>query len=67
MVAAIKSDYKQDYIPDARFTHTIFLLNLQKSDYPFGKNDLSLDEWRWLSEMKSAIEQKQIKEIRNRK
>ena len=66
-MSLIKNDYKQDYIPDARFTHASFLLNLQNSDYPFDKDDLSLEEWKWISELKSAIEKKRLKEITNRK
>ena len=46
----------------------MFLLELQKAGYPFKGNQLTLDEWLWITELKTAIEEFQIdKAIKNAK
>lgn len=51
-------------MPDARFTHALFLLGLEKSGVHFNLDDLTLDEWQYLGELKNAIEQAHLKEIK---
>ena len=58
--------YKTPYIPDARFQHALYLLNLQKSGYPFTGDDLTMEEWYMISELKAMIEEKQIEEMKSK-
>jgi hypothetical protein len=51
----LKADYITDYEFDARFTHALFLNKLQSAGAQFLLNDLTLDEWEWLAELKNAI------------
>lgn len=38
------------------FNHIWSLYELQKGGYPFEKEDLNLDEWRALAELKTAMD-----------
>ncbi len=38
------------------FNHVWFLYRLHIGGYPFAKNDLSVDEWLAIGELKEAIE-----------
>lgn len=38
------------------FSHIWFLYRLQLGGYPFARNDLSVDEWLAVADMKEAIE-----------
>ena len=51
-------------MPDARFTHALFLLGLEKSGVHFNIDDLTLEEWNYLGEIKIAIEQVHLKQIK---
>lgn len=51
-------------MPDARFTHALFLLGLEKSGVHFNLDDLTLDEWQYLGLLKSAIEQDNLKSLK---
>jgi hypothetical protein len=51
-------------MPDARFTHALFLLGLEKSGVHFNIDDLSLEEWNYLGELKIAIDHEQLKQIK---
>ena len=44
----------EPFYPDIRLTHSMFLHQLQESGYPFEKNDLTIEEWKWIGELKSA-------------
>jgi hypothetical protein len=38
------------------FNHVWFLYSLQRGGYPFAKNDLSVDEWTAIGELREALE-----------
>jgi len=48
---------KEPYEPSEWFSHIWFLHTLQQSGYPFRPDDLSLEQWLALGEMKLAIEE----------
>ena len=54
MVEFIRNTFDNNYKPDARFLHTAYLLQLQNAGYPFKGNDLSEEEWIWISQIKNA-------------
>ena len=56
MVEFMQSTFEQGYIPDGRFLHTGYLVQLQGGGYPFKGNDLSEDEWMWIGYFKNARE-----------
>lgn len=51
---------EQHFLPDARFTHALYLMSLQEAGMSFDKNDLDLEEWNWLAECKAAIEKYKV-------
>jgi hypothetical protein len=51
-----RCEHKDPYVPSDWFAHIWFLYCLQRGGYPFGQDDLSLDEWMALGEMKAEIE-----------
>jgi len=63
-VNLVKAEFNQNYIPDARFTHALFLLGLEKSGVHFTLDDLTLEEWNYLGELKIAIDQEQLKDLK---
>ena len=54
---ALCAHCKSQNIPTASpwFDHVWWLYSLQLAGYPFTKNELSIDEWLALAEMKSAL------------
>ena len=58
-----RDEENREYLYDPRFEHTLFLLELQKAGYPFKGNQLTLDEWLWITELKTAIEEFQIEKV----
>jgi len=58
-VEFIKQDFETDFVFDARFLHALFLHNLQMAGAQFQLNDLTLDEWGWLNELKQALAEMQ--------
>jgi hypothetical protein len=58
-VDLIKSEFITNYEMDARFAHALFLYNLQNAGAQFALDDLTINEWNWLGELKSAIVEKQ--------
>jgi len=42
-------------------------LKLEKGGVHFNIDDLTEIEWNWLADIKTAIEQKQIEEIKNKR
>lgn len=61
----VKAEYDIDYAPDARFTHALFLLGLEKSGVHFNLDDLDADDWQHLGELKNAIHQEELKQIKS--
>ena len=59
----MKQSYPE-FMPDARFTYVLNLYNLQMGGAQFGLNDLTAAEWHWLAQLKSAIEEYQIKNMK---
>lgn len=53
------------YVPDARFTHALFLLGLEKSGVHFNIDDLDTDDWQHLGLLKNAIEEEKLKALKN--
>jgi len=47
----------KDYEPSAWFIHIQWLYRLQQSGYPFEKDDLDIEEWLGIGEMREAIEE----------
>ena len=48
------------FIPDARFTFAMFIMDLQNAGYPLKGNQLTIEQWQWISQLKSAIQEYQI-------
>lgn len=46
----------EEHEPSAWFSHIWFLYQLQQAGYPFGRDELTLDEWLGLAELKAALE-----------
>jgi hypothetical protein len=46
----------EPYAPTAWFSHVWFLYQLQRAGFPFAQDDLSMDEWLALGEMKIELE-----------
>ena len=61
----MKADHDCNYEPDAKFIHANYLLELKNGGYPFEANDLTLQEWKWIAELNTAIEKFSI--FKNRK
>jgi hypothetical protein len=55
---ALCADCKSQNVPTASpwFDHVWQLYSLQLAGYPFGKNELSIDEWFAIAEMKAALQ-----------
>ena len=47
---------KGNFAPSTWFNHIWFLYALQRGGYPFGKNDLSIEEWIDLGIMREHLE-----------
>ena len=54
-VEFVKGEFITDYEFDARFLHALFLNELQTAGAQFYLDDLSLNEWNWLAELKKAL------------
>lgn len=50
----------EPYIPSAWFSHVFWLHSLQAAGYPFAKDDLDIEEWFALGEMKILLETPRI-------
>ncbi len=48
--------HREPYVPSEWFFHIWFLSRLSQAGYPFGTDDLSIDEWLGIAEMKSELE-----------
>jgi hypothetical protein len=46
---------KEDYTFDSRFLFALFILDLQNANYPLKGNQLTLEQWQWVSELKSEF------------
>lgn len=57
---------KEEYIPDIRFNHSLFLLDLQNAGLQYEIDDLSIMEWKWLSKIKQAIKQFEMEELKKK-
>ncbi len=44
------------YEPSLWFNHIWFLYSLKEAGYPFGRNDLSIEEWMGIGEIKQEME-----------
>jgi len=51
---------KEPYEPSDWFVHIWFIYCLQKSGYPFAANDLTVDEWLALGEIREAVEMERM-------
>ena len=47
----------REYEPSTWFTHINWLYRLQRAGYPFGTDDLDIEEWLALSEIRDAMEE----------
>ena len=57
---------KELYQMDCRTEHSLFLLKMKQSGMPFEINDLSIDEWNWMTEMQNAIDTLQIEKAKQK-
>lgn len=51
-------------MPDARFTHALFLLGLEKSGVHFNMDDLDIDDWQYLGELKNALNAQELERLK---
>jgi len=49
-------DRKEPHQASDRFNHAWYLYTLQVAGYPFKQDDLSMDEWLMIAELKSELE-----------
>lgn len=61
-VERIKQTYLKDIVFDARFEFALFIYDLQNSGYPLSGNLLTIEQWKWLGELKRAITEKAVKD-----
>jgi hypothetical protein len=50
----------EPYVPTAWFSHIFWLHSLQAAGFPFEKDDMTIDEWLALGEMKLLLETPRI-------
>lgn len=55
----------EPYKPDVRFDFSMFIHRLQSAGVQFGINDLKVEEWFWLEQLKQAIDEYQKEQIKN--
>jgi len=53
--AIFESYNTKRYEPDARFEFTLWINELQKSGIVFEKNDLTIDQWFYLTWFKDSV------------
>jgi hypothetical protein len=46
----------EPYVPSAWFSLIFFYYSLHRAGYPFRQDDLSIDEWMALGELKQELE-----------
>lgn len=56
----------EPFTPDARFQFAMFIMDLQNAGYPLRGNQLTLEQWQWISELKSAIQEYQMEQFRKK-
>jgi hypothetical protein len=56
LAACAVCPHRDAYIPTSWFTHIWFLHTLQRAGFPFRQDDLSIDEWMGLAELKAELE-----------
>ncbi len=54
-IEEVKKKYIQNFICDARLKLLLWFYELQESEYPFGKNDLSIAVRKALRQMKEMM------------
>lgn len=59
-----QKEFDKSYTPDARFLFAMEMLELQNSGFPFSKNDITLEQWKYIGEMKTALTDYQISKIK---
>lgn len=48
-------DVEENYQFDSRFLFALFISDLQNAGYPLKGNQLTLEQWQWVSELKNEI------------
>lgn len=59
-----ESRRKKEFNPDCRFTFAMEMLALQNAGYPFRANDMTIEQWGYIAELKNAIQEKQANDIK---
>lgn len=65
-VERIKKTYKQNVELDARVEFTLFVYDLQNAGFPLKSNDLTLEQWQWLSAFKRELNDLQYESANKR-
>lgn len=49
-------EHREAYQTSAWFNHCWFLYQLQRGGYPYGKNDLTIEEWISIGEIRGELD-----------